>query len=71
MVSHENKKSKEEKERKKENGAHKHRSHLKKLSAQNIHVMLSYAIIKKHEDIICPKCSFERDCNAINVSQPF
>ena len=52
MVFRKTKKKQRKKKRKKENGAHKHRSHRKKLRAQNIHVMLSYAIIKKHEDII-------------------
>ena len=35
------------KREKKENGAHNHRSHRKFRSAQNIHVMLSYANINK------------------------
>ena len=41
----ENKKKQRKKKRKKENGAHNHRSHRKFRSAQNIHVMLFYAII--------------------------
>ena len=43
MVFREKKKKQRKKKRKKENGAHKHLSHCKKLRAQNIHVMLSYA----------------------------
>ena len=39
------KKEAKKKEEKKENGAHKHRSYCKFQSAQNIHVMLSSAII--------------------------
>ena len=39
-------------ENEKENGAHKHLSHLKKLRVQNIHVMLFSALIIKPKQSI-------------------
>ena len=45
MMFREKKKKQRKKKRKKENGAHKQCSHCKFRSAQNIHVMLFYAIM--------------------------
>ena len=47
------------------NGAHKHCSHLKKLGAQNIHVMLSYANRTNHNnshDNVLEKLRYHNFC---------